>query len=124
MDRGMYGYPFSLRMGNIVVLYGGRPEMGIHLSMTGAGCREYENIGRVPWSVRSVSCLRLKRNLRVWTSPWTTTSDTGQLKKSLTRPDGVNWYRNSSRPSASKKSRSATDRRREKRFISAPVRRL
>jgi len=80
MDRGMYGYPFSLRMGNIVVLYGGRPEMGIHLSMTGAGCREYENIGRVPWSVRSVSCLRLKRNLRVWTSPWTTTSDTGQLK--------------------------------------------
>ena len=49
MDRGMYGYPQSLRLGDIIVLYGGRPEMGIHLSMTGAGCREYENIGKVPW---------------------------------------------------------------------------
>ena len=50
MDRGMYGYPQSLRFGEIVILYGGRPEMGVHLSMTGAGCREYENIGKVPWS--------------------------------------------------------------------------
>jgi phage replication initiation protein len=51
MDRGMYGYPQSLRFGNIVVLYGGRKEMGVHISMAGEGCREYENIGRVPWSV-------------------------------------------------------------------------
>jgi len=51
MDRGMYGYPQSLRFGEIVILYGGRPEMGVHLSMTGAGCREYENIGKVPWSI-------------------------------------------------------------------------
>lgn len=49
MDYGMYGYPLSLRLGNIAVLYGGREEMGVHLAMTGSGCREYENIGRVLW---------------------------------------------------------------------------
>lgn len=49
MDRGMYGYPQSLRLGDIAILFGGRPEMGVHLSMTGTGCREYENIGKVPW---------------------------------------------------------------------------
>ncbi|MBD1371251.1 replication initiation factor [Hazenella sp. IB182357] len=49
MDIGMYGYPLSLRLGNISILYGGRKEMGVHLSMTGKGCREYEHIGKVPW---------------------------------------------------------------------------
>lgn len=51
MDHGMYGYPRSLRLGNISVLYGGRKGMGVHLSMTGAGCREYESIRGISWKV-------------------------------------------------------------------------
>ncbi len=49
VDNGLYGYQQSLRLGNIAVMYNGREDMGVHLQMSGAGCREYEHIGKLTW---------------------------------------------------------------------------
>ena len=45
LEVGLYGYRRSMRMGNIAVYYDGRADMGIHLQMTGSGCREFEYFG-------------------------------------------------------------------------------
>jgi len=43
MKRGLNGYLGHLKRGNITILYNGQVEgMGIHVFMTGEGCREYE----------------------------------------------------------------------------------
>lgn len=43
LERGRYGYRQCLIYGNILVLYDGREDMGVHVILTGQGCREYEN---------------------------------------------------------------------------------
>lgn len=40
--RGILGYSRSKRSGNMVIAYGGREDMGAHLVLSGAGCRELE----------------------------------------------------------------------------------
>lgn len=37
-----YGYKYCLKCQHIEVLYGGRDDMGIHVIMTGQGCRSFE----------------------------------------------------------------------------------
>ena len=41
-DSGKYGYAKSYRSKHIAIYYGGMENMGIHLEMSGQGCREYE----------------------------------------------------------------------------------
>lgn len=41
-EYGGMGYKKSLRCGNVVVFYDGAENMGVHISMTGHGCRQYE----------------------------------------------------------------------------------
>lgn len=45
LDRGMNGYPFCLFYAGISICYGGRPEMGICVNMSGEGCRSWETYG-------------------------------------------------------------------------------
>lgn len=49
MDRGALGYRKQLRFGHISIYYDGNPGMGVHLEMSGQGCREYESLSRVGW---------------------------------------------------------------------------
>lgn len=39
---GQYGYKMSMRFEDITILYGGRDDMGVHVRMTGKGCRAFE----------------------------------------------------------------------------------
>ncbi|PEZ58140.1 hypothetical protein CN372_26070, partial [Bacillus anthracis] len=50
LEVGQYGYRRCLMYGNIVVYYDGRPDMGIHLQMSGQGCRQYESYEVKVWS--------------------------------------------------------------------------
>lgn len=44
MPRGLHGYAKQKSCGNIRILYeAGRDEMGIHVQLSGQGCREYES---------------------------------------------------------------------------------
>lgn len=43
-EFGGMGYKKSLRAGNVVVFYDGAENMGVHVSMTGQGCRQYEGV--------------------------------------------------------------------------------
>ncbi len=47
LPKGRYGYKGQLYYQNIHVLYDGTPEMGVHVIMTGQGCREYETRGDI-----------------------------------------------------------------------------
>lgn len=42
LEYGYSGYRRQVRCGNIAVYFDGREDMGIHLQMSGQGCREYE----------------------------------------------------------------------------------
>lgn len=42
MERGNFGYKACLRSGHISVYYDGAKGMGVHVSMSGQGCREWE----------------------------------------------------------------------------------
>jgi phage replication initiation protein len=46
-DFGGMGYKKSLRAGNIVVFFDGADNMGVHISMTGQGCRQFEAASRL-----------------------------------------------------------------------------
>lgn len=48
--NGKYGYSKGKKMGNITIYYQGTPEMGIHIEMSGQGCREYEELQILTWS--------------------------------------------------------------------------
>lgn len=50
LEVGQYGYRRCLMYGNIMVYYDGRPDMGIHLQMSGQGCRQYESYEVKVWS--------------------------------------------------------------------------
>lgn len=43
LERGRYGYTECKQLGNISVLHNGKKEMGIHVILSGKGCREYES---------------------------------------------------------------------------------
>lgn len=49
MENGLYGYPNCKASGHIWVLYGGKDNMGIHVQLSGQGCREYETIYSGDW---------------------------------------------------------------------------
>lgn len=50
MKRGLNGYLGHVKRGSISVLYDGQCDnMGVHVMMTGMGCREYENIHGNIW---------------------------------------------------------------------------
>ncbi|WP_040930796.1 replication initiation factor domain-containing protein [Paenibacillus larvae] len=44
LDTGKYGYPCQMKMGDISVYYGARYDMGVHIVMSGQGCRLYESL--------------------------------------------------------------------------------
>ncbi len=47
MDRGGMGYRACCRRGHVAIYYEGREDMGIHVEITGQGCREEEASGRI-----------------------------------------------------------------------------
>jgi phage replication initiation protein len=47
---GKYGYKSHMRFGHIAIYYDGRPDMGIHIEMSGQGCREFERYTKKDWS--------------------------------------------------------------------------
>lgn len=49
LDKGRYGYRSALKYGHITIYYNGHAGMGVHLEMTGQGCREFENRGVMDW---------------------------------------------------------------------------
>lgn len=49
MERGLLGYKTQHRYGEIVILSDGKPNMGIHLIMSGQACREYEELIPGKW---------------------------------------------------------------------------
>jgi phage replication initiation protein len=51
MPNGLYGYRKQKRCGNIKILFDGLPDQGIHIEMTGQGCREYETYYGTVWPV-------------------------------------------------------------------------
>jgi phage replication initiation protein len=48
---GKYGYKSHVRFGHIAIYYDGRPDMGIHIEMSGQGCREFEQYTKKDWSM-------------------------------------------------------------------------
>ncbi|MEN3156745.1 replication initiation factor domain-containing protein [Priestia aryabhattai] len=48
-ERGSLGYKKCKKYGHISVFYDGKEDMGVHLQMTGQGCREYEALGKSTW---------------------------------------------------------------------------
>src|SRR5690554_2666510 len=42
LPKGRYGYKQQLSSGHISVLFQGTEEMGVHVVISGTGCREYE----------------------------------------------------------------------------------
>lgn len=49
-QTGKYGYSECLFFNNIRFLYGGRSDMGVHVEMTGQGCRMYESLNLLTWT--------------------------------------------------------------------------
>ncbi len=49
MPSGAHGYKSMLRCGDISILYNGAIGMGIHVMMTGNGCRQYETRNCKKW---------------------------------------------------------------------------
>lgn len=49
LDKGKYGYRSAMRYGHITIYYNGHAGMGVHLEMTGQGCREFESKGVMDW---------------------------------------------------------------------------
>jgi phage replication initiation protein len=50
MANGLHGYRKQLRKGHIKILYDGHENMGVHLEMSGQGCREFEREYPYTWS--------------------------------------------------------------------------
>jgi phage replication initiation protein len=46
---GKFGYKNSVRFGNITILYNGTEKMGVHVEMTGQGCRTFEKHSELDW---------------------------------------------------------------------------
>lgn len=50
-QKGGYSYQNCTRFGHIKIYYNGREDMGIHVEMSGQGCREFERFSSLTWSV-------------------------------------------------------------------------
>ncbi len=48
-QNGSMGYRKCMKYGNITVFYDGSENMGVHLQMSGQGCREYEALNKKKW---------------------------------------------------------------------------
>lgn len=48
-ETGMNGYPEREFFGNISIMYGASPEMGVCCSMSGQGCRTFESYSSLSW---------------------------------------------------------------------------
>ncbi|MNJ26032.1 Replication initiation factor [compost metagenome] len=49
MDRGNFGYRKQYRFGHIALYYDGNPGMGVHVELSGQGCREFEKLTTNGW---------------------------------------------------------------------------
>ena len=50
LERGFYGYACGVRCGGVFIFWGGhREDMGVHVQVTGSGCRELEGRGLADW---------------------------------------------------------------------------
>ena len=49
LPRGLYSYTKQKASGDIRILYEGTAEMGIHVQMSGQGCRQFETYYDVTW---------------------------------------------------------------------------
>lgn len=49
LPRGGLGYRKCSGFNNIKIFYDGREDMGVHLQISGTGCREYEHFGQYSW---------------------------------------------------------------------------
>lgn len=49
LDHGFYGYAKAKRWGQIMVMWEGREGMGVHVRLSGQGCREAEALGVTDW---------------------------------------------------------------------------
>lgn len=47
LPKGRYGYANQLACGHVSVLYHGADDMGVHIIISGQGCREYEAVGDI-----------------------------------------------------------------------------
>ena len=56
VSTGIYGYKCQKRAGHISILYDGAAGMGIHVQMSGQGCREYETYGTKNWKQFFMDC--------------------------------------------------------------------
>lgn len=50
MPRGLHGYHYQKACGDIRILYGGTADMGIHVQMSGQGCRQWETYFGESWA--------------------------------------------------------------------------
>jgi len=50
MKNGLKGYTKGVVFDNIKILYDGNENMGVHLDMSGEGCRTFENISEISWT--------------------------------------------------------------------------
>lgn len=60
MEQGLYGYKRHLKFGHISVLYEGGLNAGIHIQMSGQGCREYEAYN--DWNTFILKCFEKNAN--------------------------------------------------------------
>jgi phage replication initiation protein len=49
-EKGGFSYRSQVRFGHIAIYYNGREDMGIHVEMSGQGCREFETFSSINWS--------------------------------------------------------------------------
>lgn len=50
-EKGLNGYPEREFFGNINIMYGASPEMGVCCSMSGQGCRTFESHSALSWEL-------------------------------------------------------------------------
>lgn len=58
MKNGLNGYKKQVKRGEIVILYDGAADMGVHLMMSGQACRQYEQENKLTWSELFAEVLR------------------------------------------------------------------
>lgn len=62
MSSSIYGYRSHKACGHISILYDGKSDMGIHVQMTGQGCREYEVLNKRNWKEFMMVCFENNGN--------------------------------------------------------------
>lgn len=67
VKKGRYGYRKMIQYNNISVLFDGREDMGIHVELSGQGCRYFEQESEICWNelfVRLVTDYKHKVNIK------------------------------------------------------------